>query len=141
MFVAQGVCVTQEHASLSHVCHTRCMCHTCHTFAAQSVLVKQEHHACHIFAAQGVFVTQEHHTCHTFATQSVFVTQEYESCPTFVALGVFVTQEKTFFLCVPVPKFCLCTTLRLVFGQGLWRCGGLGSRPIFKKFHETYAPS
>jgi len=26
-----------------------------------------------------------------------------------------------------------------------WRCmmrgGGLGSRPIFKKFHETYAPS
>ena len=22
-----------------------------------------------------------------------------------------------------------------------WRGGGLGSRPIFKKFHETYAPS
>ena len=23
----------------------------------------------------------------------------------------------------------------------MWRGGGLGSRPIFKKFHENYAPS
>ena len=28
-----------------------------------------------------------------------------------------------------------------VYLQHAWRGGGLGSRPIFKKFHETYAPS
>jgi len=32
------------------------------------------------------------------------------------------------------PRRYFCTTVK-------WRGGGLGSRPILKKFHETYAPS
>jgi len=37
-----------------------------------------------------------------------------------------------------LPVLCLCIHLDL---RGISRGGGLGSRPIFKKFHETYAPS
>ena len=33
------------------------------------------------------------------------------------------------------------TCAACIRGVQLLRGGGLGSRPIFKKFHETYAPS
>ena len=42
---------------------------------------------------------------------------------------------------IDIHVYIYCTTKFRSKCQPAMRGGGLGSRPIFKKFHETYAPS